>query len=669
MRERSSCILIVSTLLFVSVFVPFSGLTDSQSTTVIQDALTMQAEPSATFSVEAVWDGLFNAIDNDNLQDIVRTLSEEHEERVWYPLDKAPSPALEAAWEYANDTISSYTGGDLNFHLMTEQLNLVAIKPGTNPNLAPIIIVGTIASRYAPGANYWGASVAALMETARILHPLDLTNDVYYVLVNPITAGYYGSQQVGNLGVQYLLEELIHQGKRPAALFWYSYLLFRSEEEYGSAVLFSGGDFGVNYDQTYFISNIGQWASQISGTGRILAIGAASYQWTVGGAQEGSLYGIPSFAFSQTYGDPWTGGDQDLWDVSAWDYDQVRAAVGTAACITAYLGMLGQGEAPEFAITGSLAVNESLGWAIPLTGNSLLNVTFTWDSNTTLSAEIRTFEGTSVYSRAEDDMLMRLSYLVEEPGYYIILVNNTGNVSTNGIISYSHWQDFDLDTLDDWEEYLADTDSLLADTDQDLLDDADELIEGTDPRDPDSDADGALDGIEIQYGTDPLNVDSDGDSLLDGLEIDLGMNPTSIDSDQDGVTDDVEFELGLNPLSNDTDLDGLLDQQELILGTNATSVDSDGDGLSDLFEVLNGLDALSIDTDRDGLTDLFEVENGLLPFDQDSDKDGIPDGDDFAPTEHWMNSIPLFVLGGFGVFLVIWLFIKRRAYNSWDGPD
>ena len=98
------------------------------------------------------------------------------------------------------------------------------------------------------------------------------------------------------------------------------------------------------------------------------------------------------------------------------------------------------------------------------------------------------------------------------------------------------------------------------------------------------------------------------------------------------------------------------------MGTEPTNSDTDGDGLNDLFEELNGLNALSTDTDGDGLNDLYEVENGLKPFDVDSDADGIIDGQDWAPNEHWMTSIPLFSFAAFMVFVVLWLYVKRRNY-------
>ncbi len=620
--------------------------------------------PSQTFSPKAVWDNLFSSISESNLQNIVRTLSENHAERVWFTINKVPSVELEGAWDYVNETLSAYTSGNLHFKLMTEQLSLIAVKNGSNPNLAPIIIAGIVSSRWAPGANYYGASVAAVIESARVLNPLNLTNDVYFVLCNPMmSGGSFYNPNAGNDGMKAVLDVLEAQNRRPAGVLWFSQLLFNSGEDYGDRVLVDSGYPVSGYDQADFLIALAGMASELSGEDRFYLDPSTSTRWIRSGAFEAWERGIPGLTFGQFYGDSWSGGEYDTWDVWAWDYNQAKEAVGIVTSITAYLGMLGHGAAPQFSWGISLNVNATTEAFVPLTGNSFVNVTLSWSQNTTIRAEIRDPHGVTVYSRIEDDHSMMLGYLVESPGVHSLFLENTGNESTPVTGSYSHWQDFDQDSLDDWEEYIFGTDSLLADSDMDLLEDADELAAGTDPRNPDSDSDGAWDGIEVMLGSDPLIVDSDGDTLLDGLEISLGMNPTTNDSDSDGVTDDYEIEHGMNPLSNDSDSDGLLDMFEVTLGTNATSSDSDGDGLTDLFEVLNGLNPLSTDTDLDGLDDYYEVMNGLLPFDIDSDADGIPDGSDWAPTEHWMSSIPVFGLGAFTVAIVAWLFIKRRAYN------
>jgi hypothetical protein len=626
----------------------------------------VQTTPSATFSPEASWDSLFATISVLNIQTVVRILSDDYPRRIWYPAERTPSDPLAGAWDYANDTLRAYTSNDLSFHEYSNQRSLVAIKEGTGNGRAPILFVGTIASRNAPGANYFGGSVAAVLEAARILNPLSLTCDVYFVLVNTLTVGYYGSQSIGSAAVSILLDDLEAQNIIPAALFWFSVMLYENTEDFGAAVLYCVGDLDGTYDNQDLIRDLGQWSSQASGQARILALGQAIDVWEMGGAYEAYLRGIPGISFSQPYGDPWTASGDDTWDVSDWEYDKIREAVGVASCVTAYLGQVGKGEAPSFSGSGTLSPGENMSWFVPLTGNSLVNVTIDWNTNTTLRAEIFTPQGTSVYSRTENDSLIQLSYMVEDPGYHMIFVLNLGNVTISGTITYSHWQDYDQDTLDDWEEFVYGTDSLSADTDRDLLEDPDEITLGTDPNLADTDGDGAWDGIEVLEGSNPLIEDTDNDSLSDGFEISLGMDPTSTDSDDDGISDFDELALGLNPLSNDTDQDGLLDVYEIALGTDATSADTDGDGLNDLFEVLNGLNALNADTDGDGLDDLFEVENGLLPFDVDSDSDGIPDGIDFAPRDHWMNSIPVFGLGGFGFILIIWLFVKRRAYYRSD---
>ncbi|MBN1330723.1 MAG: hypothetical protein JXA54_14720, partial [Candidatus Heimdallarchaeota archaeon] len=115
------------------------------------------------------------------------------------------------------------------------------------------------------------------------------------------------------------------------------------------------------------------------------------------------------------------------------------------------------------------------------------------------------------------------------------------------------WDDPDLDTLINLEEYQINTDPQNNDTDDDGLADNDELAESTNPLDPDSDDDSLLDGAEVYtYLTDPNNPDSDGDSILDGEEVTLGAdgfitNPLDADTDGDGIDDATEITNGTDP--------------------------------------------------------------------------------------------------------------------------
>ena len=67
-------------------------------------------------------------------------------------------------------------------------------------------------------------------------------------------------------------------------------------------------------------------------------------------------------------------------------------------------------------------------------------------------------------------------------------------------------QDPDLDDLDNYNEYLYNTDPHVSDTDADgLFDGAEVLTYNTNPLLNDTDGDGYLDGEEVAAGSDPLN--------------------------------------------------------------------------------------------------------------------------------------------------------------------
>ncbi|MDR0919583.1 MAG: amidase domain-containing protein [Oscillospiraceae bacterium] len=88
-------------------------------------------------------------------------------------------------------------------------------------------------------------------------------------------------------------------------------------------------------------------------------------------------------------------------------------------------------------------------------------------------------------------------------------------------------EDFDNDTLSNFQEYEIQTDPFEPDTDDDTISDNEEISLGTDPLVPDSDIDGLLDGEEgytstiyTKYGVyfDPINPDTDDNGILDGDE-------------------------------------------------------------------------------------------------------------------------------------------------------
>jgi hypothetical protein len=88
-------------------------------------------------------------------------------------------------------------------------------------------------------------------------------------------------------------------------------------------------------------------------------------------------------------------------------------------------------------------------------------------------------------------------------------------------------EDFDEDTLSNFQEFELSTNPLNPDTDEDYLSDSEEISLGTDPIVQDTDVDGLLDGEEgyasiiyTKYGVyfDPINPDTDGNGTLDGAE-------------------------------------------------------------------------------------------------------------------------------------------------------
>ena len=620
------------------------------------------AVPAASFYVKPIWNNLYGAVSASNLQTIVQDLSEDAPLRIWYPIHKEPSPPLADAWEYANSTLKSYTSGNMCFRLMTRQKNLVAIKQGTDSNLAPIVIVGTVSSSYSPGANAFAASTAAVLEIARILYSLPLTNDVYFVLVNTITSGYGPSD--GNLGVSELLDELQIEYRRPVALFWLSLLLYESADENGDMLSIRSSYSSSDYRQNEFVADLAEIASALSGGDRVMRQGTSGSLWIRSGAYEANERGIPAFVLSQTYHDGLTGGEFDKWDAEIYSYGLLEEAVGLVASLTTYLGTLGKGQAPRFEdLIVIPAFNSETIW-MPLTGESLLQVDIEWADNGSLTVELVSPGGATIISTTQNDNNITMNPLVTEAGLYELIILNTEMVSSSVTYSYEHRQDYDQDTLNDEEEYQLGTDCLNADSDMDLLDDDQEiLIYHTDPLDQDSDSDGAMDGVEVIYGCDPLKIDTDQDGINDGTEIDMGLDPTNSDTDMDGVNDGDELDLGLDPLSNDTDKDGLLDGIELIYETNPLSPDTDSDGLSDLFEVVNGLNPRSNDTDMDGLSDSYEIAYCLMPDNADTDGDGIPDGSDWAPREHWINAVIPTSLGAILLIIMIWMLNKKRIYG------
>ncbi len=635
-----------------------------------QDAIIGTIDPvrnetltATSFDVQNSWNSIFSSVSLTNLRALVKELSEDYPQRIWYPLDKAPSAPLAGAHAWANTTLSSNTQNGLIFRYFCEQMNLVAIKNGTNPLAAPIFIVGTISSRYSPGANYLGASVAAVIETARILDPMQLTNDVYYLLSNT-NAGRFGGGN-GDLGVQAMLNYLEDRNIQPAAIFAYHQLLASDNgESDGNYVQLSYQSTDNQIRQYDFIDALFRRISSEAGNKRLTQYSEGGHWWERSAAYQGWQHEIPGFVITQKYFDGYSGSEYDNFDAWLYDYTMAVEAVGLVASVIATLGQLGKGNAFNLEYSATMNPASTRTTSVLTTSQSYLNVSVSWSENTSLTARLLNHQENILYEDSSENRSLQINYLVISTGDITLWLNNTGNETAIVSYAFTHFHDYDRDGLNDYGESIIGTDSLSVDTDRDFIHDPDEEIVGTDPTNCDTDADTVLDGIEVQLGANPLSQDSDQDGVPDGYEYYNGMNLTSSDSDNDGLLDGFEVAMGLDPTSRDSDGDGLDDKQEIEYNLDPLSIDTDNDGLNDYFEVINGLNPLSSDSDNDGLSDLYEIENGLCPTNPDSDFDGIKDGEDFAPLEHWVNILPSVGLGVFIIFFGFWLGIKRHRYNS-----
>ncbi|MBD3406245.1 MAG: hypothetical protein GF411_09065 [Candidatus Lokiarchaeota archaeon] len=618
--------------------------------------------PSSTFDITSTWDSLFGGVSSSWMQNFVQEMSENFPHRTWYTLDKAPSPNLEGAWGLANTTLKAETNNELSFKIMTPFLNLVAIKNGTESNIAPIIVAGTIGSRYSPAANAYAASVAGVLHVASILKNVNLTNDVYFVLVNTYQS--YHTIDDTNPGMEALIELLLEQGRRPAALLWFDHILFESDYSNGEKLAVQYGMGDEVLDGSKYLAFLSTQISELSGNNRAIIKTSTNDYWDESGAAEAVTFGIPSILFSQYYIDYVSASDDDVYNYSNYTYAMLREAAGVASCIISYLGHINQGNTPLIQDSVLIPAGEARNIKLYLTGISSFNASLSWSDSTTIVVNIRNRFNVVVLTNSSSNNLLFLNYSNTWTREHTLRIRNTGTNSTTVQYNYTHFYDFDQDGLTDNIEPIYGTDAINSDSDFDLADDYSEvMVYGSDPLIRDTDSDGAIDGIEIMLGSDPTVVDTDGDTLSDGFEIDAGYSPSSNDTDEDNIADNIELELGLNPLSNDTDQDGLLDYQELVAGTDGTSPDSDGDGLSDLFELLNYMNPLSQDSDQDGLSDAYEIEHCLMPNNADTDSDSIPDNIDWAPREHWINIVPVVSFGVFLLVMCIWLLMKKRTYS------
>lgn len=623
--------------------------------------------PSETLSVREEWSSLFSRVNQDNIENIILSLSFNYPDRRWLADSNEPTEPLVEAWEYAETVLSDFTDGELSFQTVTLQENLIAVKNGYGPETAPIIIGGTIASLGNQGTNGFAASAAVVLECARLLHDIPLTNDVIFLLSNTIAGSPRGGT-VGDAGLRALIAYLAQLRKEPAAVFWASALLYDSGEENGDHIGFRGEFPSLYVETNNLVAHLVQEAAEVgaeTGVGTdVDVIQGADGLWERSGAFEASERGIPGFCFAQRYEDPILGTQYDVWNNASYNYEIPVEAVGLISSVVWQLGSMGG--LFELVVEDSIVIPD-MSWrnaSLALSGKSPLIVNVTWDVNQTVTVRLRNDDGEILATESDDDGNLTLAYTITVPTWYELIFQNEGEESLDPLTyRYTYYHDFDRDGMNDFEEGEFGSDSLSADTDFDGLEDPMERELGTDPTDVDTDNDGIEDGLEVEYGTSPLLEDTDGDGFTDIYEIENGLDPTTSDSDGDSLLDGEEGDYGTDPLNPDSDGDGLFDGDEIGNGTDPLNPDSDGDGLSDLFEILNGLNPWSNDTDSDGLLDLYEVENNLLPFNNDTDGDGIIDSEDFAPKSHWMNTLPPFVVGTVAVVVVIWLAVKKRRYD------
>ena len=629
-------------------------------------------EPSVSYTtsggvsylnVSSLWESIWANVSSLNIEDITRELSEQYPNRVWLPAS-GPTQNLTDACSWVNDTLVDFTGGELSFRYFTQYDSLLAVKNGTGSSPRPgIVFTGVIDSGFTPGANDVAASVAAVLETARVLQNIDMACDVYYFL-----SSVGRSSPSGNLAAEALAEWLDENDIETVTIITYERLLYeRTAILYGTYIGVRS-DLNTEYVMSEWVTDLMISVSSIYGTNivryfddhELTENSCADTMWKNGRAAVHVAQGY--------WYDPDSGTEDDLWDAYYYSYAKAREAVACAVCSVAYIGKLGAGLAPALYRSGTLAPDQEVVLSIPMSHLGYLNCTATWVSNQTTSASgtiRRSSTGETLYSRLESDDCIHMKYRTPTLERLRVGLRNLGSVSMNYTLNMTLVNDIDADTLNDIMEVSIGTSPYFEDTDRDLLTDDFELLIGSNPVLADSDGDGANDYEEYIRGSDRLVRDTDGDGIEDGPEISMGTDPTHPDSDRDGVGDfDEVYVYHTDPLSKDTDLDGLDDGFETQVGLDPTSPDSDHDGLGDLFEILNGMNPLNRDTDGDGWSDAYEVEYCMLPNNPDTDGDGIPDGIDWNPREHWITVVSPVVLLTTLSLLVIFSYLKYKQYGK-----
>ncbi len=651
--------LIVS--LFVSITNNMSIAGSSCSPQDSKDQLMQHTQAELPFFDTAyIWANVWGNVSATRIQNLTRQLSTSYSSRGWY--NDQPLPSLIGAWQWANQTLKSITGGSLFFKSVTQYNTLVAVKNGTGAYPRPIVVVAGVIDTVSntPGANDVGVSTAAVLETARVLQNYSLNYDVYYVLSS---AGRLDSQY--DLGARAFVQWLQEKQIPVMTTFAFGRLLFDSGSYVHGKKLSLRNIISSEYTKSMWIPQMMITLSATYGSGIVqyvtdhnVAKKSIAYEmWQLGQSAVHIAQGYWPDAISAQ--------PADLWNHPYYSYNKAREAVACVVSVLVYIGELGAGRVAQFGHTGTLTVGNSFTDTVHMTHRGYLNCTMSWVGNTTIGAQIiRTSDAMVVYNRTESDGQINLRYLATTQGEYRIRITNTGDNN----VSLGYWirfmNDCDGDTIDDVQEIVIGASPYLVDSDFDGLSDNLELALGTDPASVDSDADGASDYDEYVSGSNLLSPDTDTDGLLDGEENTLGTSPILTDTDSDAITDYDEVRVYFtDPLDPDTDRDGLEDGFELEYGTDPRSADSDMDTLSDLFEIVNGLDPLLADTDGDGWTDAYEIEHNMYPNNPDTDGDLLPDSIDWNPREHWITVVAPATLFTTTTLLIVFSLLKYAAYR------
>ncbi len=554
------------------------------------------------------------------------------------------------------------TGGQLYFNSLGQYNVLYAVQNGTGEYPRPAIVVNGIidSTEDTPGANDVAVSVAAVLETARVLHEIPLAVDVYYVLTSTGRAGMEHDPSAQEFA-QFLEDRQVHV----LTAISYDRLLFhRTQFPYGTLALLRSLLDSSIYQRTDWIPDLMVTFSNNIGTGRLQKATDKGYSEHAL-AREFWIRNTSAVYVAQGYFyDSLSGGIDDDVDEFYYSFAKAREVVASAAGVIALIGRAAEGKVLSHWWSGQLLNGTTTSFEFALSATGFVNATIQWEGNATVYARfVRVESSRVVYERTEDDGLVHLKYLCGNYGRYRLVITNLGPDSIAIRANVTVLSDTDGDSLFDSYEVADGLNPYLLDTDGDGLEDNFEIAIGSDPHESDSDNDGALDSDEYMWGSSLVLVDTDGDNITDGEEAAIGTSPVKIDTDGDGISDYEELVVyGSNPLTADTDGDGLDDAFEITTGLNATAVDTDGDGLDDLFEILNHIDPLSVDTDGDGWTDAYEVYHYMSPTRSDTDGDLIPDTWDWNPQRHWVESVAPVSIITIVSLLAIFAYLKHRVY-------